>query len=444
MNFTPTPSSWKLVKFFTPVAVQAASQALCYPLVAMVASRGEGGPLNLAGMAQSITVMFFLGMSAIYFITTGMVFATSRQGFKKFQLVVLGTGLAVTVVQAGLCTPLLSDFVFSKLIGLPATIAAPARITLAASIPLQLMFFLRIPYFVSMYVGHASGRASVATIGRVLVTALLAPVFCMQGWVGPVWAVVCLSAPVAMEVIVARIYATPYLKALKPTTDAVPTAREIFWFNLPLAAGGYFLAASGIILGAFIARAPAPERILPVYYLALGLANPVAFAATRIQTVVLAFPPPANDLKRMGRFAAAVGLVLGVLPLVCVLPGIAELYYVKIQNLPRVDLTLVRVTALSLVLFPLGVAIRARNEGAAAWFKKPSAVLAGHSMFMLTIVTAGAAALFMGIPGYLIGALGLSLGNLTSAIVIGIRLNRSKEKPIRPGQTTTTSMGQIR
>lgn len=443
MNPKPTPSSWELARFFVPVAVQAASQALCYPLVAMVASRGDGGPLNLAGMAQSYTVMFFLGMFAIYFITTGMVFADSLQGFAKFRQVVLGTGLAVTIVQAGLCLPWFSNLVFCNLIGLPPTIAAPARVTLMASIPLQLLFFLRVPYFVAMYVGHASGRASVATIGRVIVTALLAPVFCLVGWVGPVWAVACLSAPVALEVMIARICAGPFLKALKATTAAVPTAREIFWFNLPLAAGGYLLAISGIVLGAFIARAPAPERILPVYYLALGLANPVAFAATRIQTVVLAFPPPANDIKSMGRFAVTVGLVLGVLPLICVLPGAAELYYVKIQNLPRVDLSLVRITALSLALFPLGVAIRARNEGVAAWLKKPSAVLAGHSMFTVTILIAGGSALLLGIPGYLIGALGLSLGNLTSAVIIWIGLNRFREKPIRP-VPTTTSMGQIR
>ena len=444
MNQETAPNMWQLVRFFAPVAIQAASQAFCYPLVAMVASRADGGPLNLAGMAQSITVMFFLGMFAIYFITTGMVFATTRQGFRKFQQVVLATGIVVTAVQAGLCLPPISGLLFQGLLGLPPSIAAPARITLLASIPLQFLFFLRVPYFVAMYVGHASGRASLATIGRVLVTALLSPVFCYLGWVGPVWAVVCLSLPVAMEVIIARIFSARFMASLKVSDTTIPTAREIFWFNLPLAIGGYFLAVSGVALGAFIARAPDPERTLPVYYLALGLANPVAFAATRIQTVVLAFPPPATDLTRLGKFAAAAGMVLGSLPLFFILPGAAELYYVVLQNLPATDLPLVRITALSLVLFPLGVAIRARNEGIAAWQKKPSAVLKGHSVFMVTILAAGAMALIIGVPGYLIGALGLCLGNLTSAIVIRMALNRSNKKPLPVGQTTTTSVGQIR
>ena len=34
------PDAWRLTRFFIPLAVQAASQSLCYPLVTMVASRG--------------------------------------------------------------------------------------------------------------------------------------------------------------------------------------------------------------------------------------------------------------------------------------------------------------------------------------------------------------------------------------------------------------------
>jgi hypothetical protein len=66
---SPTPS-WTLARFFVPLAIQAASQALSYPLVAIVAARGAGGPLNLAGLAQANTVMFFLGMCTI--IVTGL------------------------------------------------------------------------------------------------------------------------------------------------------------------------------------------------------------------------------------------------------------------------------------------------------------------------------------------------------------------------------------
>ena len=217
-----SPGGWSLIRFFVPLAIQAMSQALSYPLVAMVASRGPGGPLNLAGLAQSNTVMFFLGVIGMSLVTTGMVYAKEREGYKRFQAVTLTIGLVVSSIQGLLCIPALSHMVFGQIIGLPPSIESPAKITLLACSPLQFLFFSRIPYFVSMYNGKATGKASLATIGRIILTALLSPLFCNTGLVGPYWAVVCLTVPVALEVLVSRILATPFLKDLKPSTQRPP------------------------------------------------------------------------------------------------------------------------------------------------------------------------------------------------------------------------------
>lgn len=437
------PSSWKLTRFFIPLAIQAASQSLSYPLVAMVASRGPGGPVNLAGLAQSNTVMFFLGMFAISSVTTGMVFAKTREGYQKFQLMIVSTGLVIIALQAVLSIPAVSHLLFGHLIGLPPSIENPAHITLMSCIPLQFLFFFRIPYFVVMYVGRATATASLATIARILLTALLSPLFCTAGLVGPIWAVVCLTIPVAVEALVSARLAAPFVKALKPCTERPPSAKEIFIFNLPLSVGGYFLSASAVILAAFIARAAEPDRILPVYYLALGLANPVAFAATRIQTIVIAFPPQSPRDRQTLRFCLAVGAILGLLPLIFILPGVAELYYVKLQNLDPRDLHLVKTAAISLIFFPLSVALRAQGEGLAAWLKKPTTVLSGHALFMATIAVAGFTMLMLGTPGQVIGAVGLTLGSLASSATMRLMLRRAKERAFPVGPTTT-SIGQIR
>ena len=437
------PDNWTLTRFFIPLAIQAASQALSYPLVAMVASRGPGGPLNLAGLAQASTVMFFLGMIAISSVTTGMVYAKTREGYQRFRKVTLFTGLGVIAIQASLCIPALSHLLFGRLIGLPPSIEQPAYTAFAISIPLQFLFFLRIPYFVVMYLGKATAKASLATIARIILTALLSLLFCTLGLVGPIWAVVCLTIPVAMEVLISRIFAAPFLKSLKSCPENPPGTREIFNFNLPLSVGGYFLSASAIILAAFIARSADPDRILPVYYLALGLANPVAFAATRIQTIVLAFPPQAGSGDRTFRFCLTAGAVLGILPLIFILPGFAEFYFIRLQKLDAQDLSLVKITVMSLIFFPLSVAIRAQSEGLAAWLKKPITVLSGHAMFMCTIIATGFGLLYLGAPGQLIGPLGLTLGSLVSSATIRILLDRGKESAIPVGQTTT-SVGQIR
>ena len=79
------PDMSAYARFFAPLALQAASQGLTYPLVAMVASRGPGGPLNLAGLAQSNTLMYMLGTFGFGLVTAGMVFGRTRKGYRQFQ-----------------------------------------------------------------------------------------------------------------------------------------------------------------------------------------------------------------------------------------------------------------------------------------------------------------------------------------------------------------------
>ena len=416
------PDFRRLTRFFIPLAIQAASQSLCYPLVAMVAARGPGGPLDLAGLAQSNTILFFLGMFAISLVPTGMVFARTKEGFRQFYRISLGAGAVATVTQALLCLPWMSHLLFGWMIGLPAAIEAPATVSLVASIPLQFLFFVRIPYFVAMYVNQAPGMASLATIGRVGLTAMLSPIFCLADWVGPVWAVVALSIPVALEAIVSRRFALPFIRSQTDQSTQPPRLRELLGFSLPLTIGGYFLSLATIVLAGIAARAPEPERMIPVYYLALGLASPVAFAATRMQTVVLAFEPADRNRGRTLRFAVSAGILLGFLPLIFILPGLADFYYVQLQNLDPADLGWVRQSAALLVLLPLAVALRAQSEGLATWAKKPLVVLAGQAVFLLTSAAVGMAALALGVPGCLIGAASLPLGSLASSATMRLAL----------------------
>jgi len=443
MVTTKTINNWDLTRYFVPLAIQAIAQAFSHPLVAMVASRGPGGPLNLAGLAQSGTVMFFLGIFAIYYMTTGMVYARTKEGFQKFWAVCIWTGFISMVLQGILGLPWVAHIIFGRLIGLPPSIEYPAQIALLACMPLQFLFFWRIPYQVAMYNGNAPGRASLATIMRIVLTALLSAVFCSTGLVGPLWAVVCLTIPVFLEAVMSMVFARPFLNRIQPSRSRVPRAREIFFFNLPLSMGGYFLVFSALFLSAIIARTPDPERVLPVYFVALGLANPLSFAATRIQALALAFPADSKGGGLTLRFTLSAGAFLGLLPLIFTLPGLIELYYVDLQKIDPADLSLVRITAVALIFFPMSVAIRAHYEGIAAWLKKPLTVLIGNAFYMISIVASGYALLAVDVPGYLIGPMGLTTGSLISAVTIRVSLNWVKEKEIPMGMTTT-SVGQIR
>lgn len=418
-------SQGKLARFFVPLALQAASQSLTYPLVAMVASRGEAGPLGLAGLAQSNLVMFFLAMVGAGIPTAGMVFGRSRQGWKSFAKMNLIMGLGVASLQVALCLPPLAHLLFGELIGLPPSIEAPASQTLLGTVFLQFLFFLRNPYQTALLVARASGKASVATVGRIILTGLMTLGFTLAGWVGVRAAVVCLTLPVGLEVVCSMLLARPYIRSLPRGSEAPPSLRELFKFVLPLSAGGVVLALSGPILGAFIARAGEPERTLPVYYLAMGLASPMAFSASRIQSLVLAFVPLKAEMAQAAqRFSLKAGALLGLIPLLFLAPPLAETYYVFLQKLPMGDLPMLRVTALALAAMPLCVAVRSYKEGLAAWRKRPSAVLVGQVSHVSTLCLVSALALCLGLPGHLIGPLGLVAGNMAAGRAIGFMLKR--------------------
>jgi hypothetical protein len=317
-----------------------------------------------------------LGTFGFGLVTAGMVFGRTREGYRQFRAVTLSIGLLVTLVQGLLCLPQAAHLLFGRLIGLPPSIEDPAAMTLLATVPLQFLFFIRIPFQVAMYNARATGKASLATILRILLTAILSPLFCLAGAVGPLWAVVCLCFPVGLEVAASAWLARPYL--------------------------------------------------------ALGLATPVAYGATRLLEVVLSFPPAFEADCRTLKFALAAGAVLGLLPLIFIMPGLSDLYYIRLQNLDPDSLPLVRVAALALALYPMCVAVRAQGEGLASLAKKPMTVIAGQVMFMITILLAGGVLLSLGVDGNLIGGIGLCFGSLASTATLRLLLRwiRKADPPV--------------
>src|SRR5512137_565776 len=99
------PSNRTLAAYFVPLALQAASQSLSYPLIAMVAAHGPGGALNLAGVAQANIIMFMIGTLGAGLVTAGMVFARTREGYGRFVSVNNQLSLATALLQAAVCIP---------------------------------------------------------------------------------------------------------------------------------------------------------------------------------------------------------------------------------------------------------------------------------------------------------------------------------------------------
>jgi hypothetical protein len=429
------PSNTRLFAYFVPLALQAASQSLSYPLIAMVAAHGPGGALNLAGVAQANIIMFMVATLGAGLVTAGMVFARTQAGYRHFVAVNRLLSLATAVISAVICIPAAGHLVFGTLLRLPPSIAAPAAQAFPLTIVLNVLFYARNPYQVLLYVNGASMRASTPTFARIALTLAMSPLFCAVGLVGPRWAMVCQAIPVGLETLLSWWYSRPFAAALSADTAPAPTVRKILFFTLPLSLGGFLMTLSGMILSGVIARAASPEHMLPAYYLAAGLANPAAYAASRVQNVVIAYPPRNRDDNQVLRFTFVAGALLSFVPLVALLPGLAHGYYVTVQRLPPADLPLVYTTALLFLGFPVTVALRCHREGLAALAHRTPTILAGDIAYVAALAVGASACLALKVPGNVIGPLVIATSNLASIGILVLLLREPKAEvgpPVAP------------
>ena len=415
-----------LFRFYLPLAIQAASQTFTYPLVAAIASHGDGGPLNLAGMDQAMLMMSMLGMLGAGLVTTGMVHGNTKEGFARFRQVNwVFTGM-VLALMALLSIPSVSHCWLGRILGLPASIEHPAYQAFVFSMLLQILFFLRNPYQVCLLIHGATTLASTATITRIAGTLLLIPVFIHFGLVGPIWAVVAQAVAVSFEVLFSWYFARPYIRQLPHDAGVSATRKEMLVFTLPLSAGAFLLTVAGVMIAWGIVRTPHPEQMLVAYYLAAGLAGPAAVAAARVQTVVLTTLPRLRDERKLKVFTLLVGLLMGGVPLLFILPGISGVYYEAFQRCPPELMPLVRISALGLLFHPLMMAVRGYLEGKAAFLKQPGFIFAGQATYCLALTGTALVCIARGIPGNLLPGLSFFAANCAAAFTMQLLFARNR------------------
>jgi hypothetical protein len=427
-----------LAFYFIPLALQAISQSITYPLVAAVAARGVGGTANIAGLAQASILLFFIASIGAGIFIAGMIFGKTAEGYRVHYKISLYTGITLSAIQAIICIPPVAHLVLGVIMGLPADMERAAYTTLLVSIPLQFVFAQRTPYMTTLFLHRATGRAYTATLGRIILTLILAYIFCSSSLdlTGPFWAVICQTIPIIFESIAMCLMARPFIRKL-PHVGRTPAPKEIISYAATFSLGQVFLSLSGYIIGSFASRAPHPETTLPVYYAVISLFNAVSFAATRISATVITFYEDISGRKTLKRFAFTAGSVLGLIPLIFIIPFLSRWYFIGVQQLSPEDIPLIVGTSLSLIFIPLTIAMRAYCEGKAAHLKKPVAILSGQAIYVAMITISSFFALSLGVAGNMIGAIALTFSNVVAGLIIlfSINLERKEEIEIPPEPT---------
>lgn len=407
-----------VTRFYVPLLLQGFSQSLAYPLVAGIVTRGEFGVDALTAFSQGQMVMFMIGAIGGGLVTTGLVFAKTWMGYVAFRHLNALMMSALLAVQCIIALPPFSDWIFSGLFNLPPELAHMAARTLLYGVLMNGLFFIRNVPMVVLFNNLDSAKANYATFLRLVVTFALAVCLPRMGLVGPWWGLAALTFGVGVELVATWLFALPYVARLPNRTQvedakslpSIPRlALEQFRFTLPLSLGGFLLMLSPVAIAAFVGRTVDPKDMLAIHYVTIGVANPVAFAALRMQAVAIKFPPEYAGDRRLLVYAVVAGLLLGVVPLAFSTPLIGGWYFGTYQNVPPRIVGTARLAIGIYSLIAVIHAIRARVEGLAALAKRPKAIMAGQIAYTASLFTVCSILLPMGVPGWAMAVTAISI-----------------------------------
>ena len=429
-------SVWNVTRFYIPLLLQAFSQSLTYPLVAGIVTHGAFGVNALTAFSQGQMIMFMIGALGGGLVMTGMVFARTWYGyvsFRRLNAIMMGVLLAVQCIPT--IAPL-NRWLFEGFFALPPELAETARWTLLFGVVMNGSFFLRNVPMVVLFNNYESGKANNATFIRIAVTLACAGVFPKLGWVGAAWGLSALTLGTCVELLVTWLYARPYVAQLpnRPKdgkiSSLVPRPSSLAWeqfhFTLPLSLGGFLLMLSPLCIAAFVGRTANSADMLAIHYVTLGVANPVAYAALRMQAVSIQFQPEYEGDRRLLVYAVFAGLILGVIPFLFSLPFVGNWYFGHYQNVPDRILDTARL-AIGIYSFICMIhAVRGRIEGIAAARKRPKAVMAGQIFYTVGLFTTCAILLPLGCAGWAIAVSAIFVAPICATIAIYATLRLGK------------------
>ena len=425
-----------VTRFYIPLLLQAFSQSLTYPLVAGIVSHGEFGIDALTAFSQGQMVTFLIGALGGGLVMTGMVFARTWYGYVSFRRLNFLMMILLLSLQCVPATLPFGRWLFEDFFVLPPELAATARRTLLFGVVMSGAFFLRNVPMVVLFNNYESGKANIATAVRIALSLGCAAVFPRLGWTGAGWGLFALTAGVLAEYAVTWWYARPFVRALADShveadPPGAPGPVRLVWeqlrFTLPLSFGGFLLMLSPLIIAAFVGRTADAADMLSIHYVTLGIANPVAYAALRMQAVAIQFPPEYPRDRRLLIYAVLIGAVLGLIPFAFSLGGIGDWYFGSYQNVPPRILGTAK-TAIGIYSFICIIhAVRGRIEGLAAACRRPRAVMAGQVSYTCGLFLTCAVLLPLGAAGWAIAVSAIFIAPVCSTLAVYAVLGRGTQ-----------------
>lgn len=417
----------QLSAFYLPLAIQAVSMSLTYPLVGSVVAHGHLGATEYAIMAQAQAIMFLVGSIGGGMVSTGMIFASSRKGLKNFTALSITMGLTAIALQALCCVHPLDAIIFGRFYNLEGESFSLAKKMLLCSIPMNFSFFVRNTGIATLFREKRTDKATFATFFRIFLTWIASWTFGKLGLYGWKWGLGLTTVAVWVESILMNLLAVPYERRLPETDGEDASIGKQCAFTIPLSLGGMMLCLSGTVIPVFLALTPDPEVSRNIHYIAFGILNPLSFAAARMQSVSIAFPPREHPQRAVFAFALAIGVLMSALSSLLQLPAVARWYFGSVQNLGPAQVPLAMEAMLVIGAIPLVMAVKGYNEGLAAIIRRPNAILSDQIAYLAAqVLVFFALVQLKPVAGHLMSGWSILAAQLFSLLTIRIALHSNR------------------
>lgn len=301
----------QLLRFLLPLVLTIVVQELSGQLLTGGMARAPEATATLAGFGLAWGLVSFLSSALSQTKQLGLVLVDGRPALRKAQGFVLGFGLLLAAVLAGLTGGPLSTWVIEGLHGVSAPLSGTVRTALFWFIPIPIISGLALFYAGLLIRVRRTGLISSATLANIVVSVLTVLVLLPTPFIQaqPIrLPLVVVYAGVLVELVVMwwgyRRHVWPRLTDTDPGGLTLAYIARFFW---PLALIMIIQGMSRPLINLFIAREPGGTEALAVLTVIYTLAHLPYGWLNEIRNLAPAFRDRPENLGHIRRFALGCG-----------------------------------------------------------------------------------------------------------------------------------------
>ena len=395
------------------------------PIVSAAINRLPNEVIMLAAQGIVVSLSVTIESPIINLLATSTALVKDRASFLQVRRFTIHWMVLLTAVTILIAFTPVFDLVVVRWLGTPSNVAEWVR----PGLRIMTLWTAAIAWrrFLQGVMIHFGETRKVAwgTAVRLLAsggTAVSLTLF--SGWPGVIIAATSLMAGVTAEALYATIAVRPLQKKhLAPESPAAAspplTARELFWFHLPLATTSLLILLAQPMVTFSLARLDQPVDSLAAWPVVFQIMLMARAAAMALPEVVIALSERRDTFQPLRRFSLTLALAATGLMILFVMTPLADFYLYVVQDMTAVVGALAESSLVYFLLFPALATFISWLRGLLINRRVTKAVNVGMAINLVITAVVLAAGLWLRWPGLPTAAIALNAAALGEILYLG-------------------------